>query len=145
MAQVRDLAKKAVHTITLTQKGGVPATGIGLKFSAKNKYGATICSFESNNWPSFAHKHNLSLSGNSITVGSASGKTGCDISNAAVIKDLVKRVSNLESHTHKLSGSSVLAHTHGLDAKADLTSGSVSGSATSRSLNVSDISTGKPL
>ena len=67
LAQVRDLAKKAVHTITLTQKGGVPATGIGLKFTAKNKYGATICSFESNNWPSFAHRHNLTLSGNSIT------------------------------------------------------------------------------
>lgn len=103
LAQVRDLAKKAVHTITLTQKGGVPSNGIGLKFSAKNKYGATICSFESNNWPSFAHRHDLSISGNSIKVGSATGTAGCDISNATVIQSLNDKVTALETKVSNLA------------------------------------------
>lgn len=58
---------------------------------------------------------------------------------------LEKRVAALESHTHKLKGESVLSHTHGLSASANLETGSVSGSATSRALNVTGISTGGPL
>lgn len=128
LKETRNLAEEAVCEIVLEQKGGVPETGIGLKFTATNAKGEEVCTFESNFWPSFSHSHQptvkISDEGTiNVDIGSAasgdSGGTDDDADKAVVLKSIYEtKIAELEAAIAAAEASAAAAKTAADNAKA---------------------------